>query len=342
MRSGSNQGALLWGLAIAAERGLPLVTVLDAFTGSGGKWGYQVGDLKDLLDSGASLPDALEQLPGLVPRDAVLSARIGLESGTLGVSLRAAAKTVLESRAHLTDRVSGALIYLLAIGTVAFSIVSFIMYYIIPKFKKIFSDFGTELPDLTMWIIDASDFLVTYFYLFGLIGAAISLGLWNVFRQICRSGWLCQLLPPLASFQRHVQTPAILRDLSVVIEADRPLLPALQTMADWHPARQIQDRLSRVCSDVEAGVDCWHSLQAHGMLRPKEAVLLESAQRAGNLPWALNETATHIEGKLVHRFQLLMECTHPVLPLLLGLFVGTFVVGMFLPLVHLISELSNP
>ena len=40
-----------------------------------------------------------------------------------------------------------------AFGAVATLIVGFIMYYIIPKFKKIFEDFNTELPEITVVLI---------------------------------------------------------------------------------------------------------------------------------------------------------------------------------------------
>ena len=89
----------MWVLAIAAEKQLPLVPVLDAFADdTQGWWRREVRALAAKLNSGLSLPDALASLPGILPPEAVVAARLGAESGTLGPALRVAATSFSEKQ----------------------------------------------------------------------------------------------------------------------------------------------------------------------------------------------------------------------------------------------------
>ncbi|MEZ6034843.1 MAG: hypothetical protein R3C17_17250 [Planctomycetaceae bacterium] len=57
------------------------------------------------------------------------------------------------------------MIYPAAVITVAVAIVSFIMIFIIPKFKDIFIGFGVELPPPTILLINCSDWMMSYWYM---------------------------------------------------------------------------------------------------------------------------------------------------------------------------------
>ena len=82
----SRRGALLWVLAIAVEKQLPLVPVLEAFADdSRGLWRTRTLELAAALRSGVSLPDALQELPGVVPHSAVLAARVGAAAEGVGL-----------------------------------------------------------------------------------------------------------------------------------------------------------------------------------------------------------------------------------------------------------------
>jgi type II secretory pathway component PulF len=68
----------------------------------------------------------------------MLAARVGWESGTLGHSLKVAAVQLTDRRQPPYEPWSGVAVYLVSLSLAAAAIISFLMYYIIPKFKKIF------------------------------------------------------------------------------------------------------------------------------------------------------------------------------------------------------------
>jgi len=336
--SSSRRGALLWVLVIAIERRLPLVPVLEAFAkDSRGIWSTYALQLAAALRSGASLPDALAAIPGAVPNSAVLAARVGAESGTLGPALRIAAETytVQQDVSYLTPR--GTFIYLFVLFAVMINILAFLMMYIIPKFKAIFNDFDTEIPTATNLVIDISDKVAEFWPLvvplmmlmFAVAAVSFILGYGNYESW----SWLGNIVPRL-------RAPDVLRSLAVVIQAGRPIGSALTSLVGYHPDYSIRKRLALVEKDVQSGADAWTSLLHHKLLRRAEAAVLKSAQHVGNLPWALRNTADRIDRGLRHRFLIVMELLRPVALLAIGVLVGGIVIGMFMPLVKLLNDFS--
>ena len=65
-------------------------------------------------------------------------------------------------RVPCAGKSKGALVYPIVVISVAVGILSFIMITIVPQFKKIFDDFGSErLPAMTQNLIDFSSLLAT-------------------------------------------------------------------------------------------------------------------------------------------------------------------------------------
>ncbi len=332
------QNALVWVLAVSAEQQRPLGPMLEALARdeSGYQWSAKLIALVKRLNAGVPLPDALEQVPDLLPPNIVLAIRVGTETGTLAENLKQAAKEFSAQQEADNFTWQGTFLYLTAVVYAMIAVAGFLMYYIIPKFKKIFEDFGTELPELTRWIIHVSDEFVQWYGLIVLgLGALLAWLAWRS-RYGASSGpmrWL------LFSHARG-KAPVILRILAVVVGAGRPIAGALSTMARHHYSSSVRNRLLFVRNEVERGGEVWEEFAEVGLLKTSEARILEAAQRAGNLPWALDELATSIERDIDYRVMLVLEILRPVFLLVMAVVVGIFVIGMFLPLLKLINDLS--
>ena len=100
-------------------------------------------------------------------------------------------------------------------------------------------------------------------------------------------------------------------------------------------------RLKRVEQDLVHGIDWTRSLRYHGLIRASDAAVLESAQRVGNLTWAMRQTAETGERRLALRLQLLIQILYPLVLFLIAALVGLIGAAYFAPLVMLIERLSG-
>jgi type II secretory pathway component PulF len=225
------------------------------------------------------------------------------------------------------------------------TICSFVMYYIIPKFKVIFEGFETKLPALTESVISISNAGVNFWYLIVLAIPVALVGLW-LGTGFCLDmfglgpGWGRRPFALSLRILPRLKTPPLLRCLAVCIEGGRPIVQALGSLSEYHPDISFRGPLSQIFDEVSRGDECWLALRACGMLRRGEMGLLEAAQRVGNLPWALRSIADGIERRALYRFHLAMQFVDPSLTLAVGCVIGIFCVSMFLPLIELLQKLS--
>jgi type II secretory pathway component PulF len=335
-RQTTQQESLLWAMAIAAERGLPLAPAALAFAdqfGSGFRW--RVQKLADALNQGETLPQAIDSAPGLLSREAVVLVKAGWTSGRLAEGLQLAA-SARQSRKAAWGNVAASLGYLIVVVTAMISIIFYVMYWVIPKFEAIFKDFGMALPALTIFTIQVSHFLIKYAFVWVLLLlaalVALPMGLLNLF----------QLDAPLFDrlFRRR-HSALVLRALALTVKGGKPIPVALATLSNQYPSSWIRARLRQVSGDVQQGTDWVEALRGRGLIRPAEASVLDTAQRVGNLEWALQELATSADRKLGYHLQFWLQLLFPVAVIVMGLVVFVVAVAYFSPLVSLISRLSG-
>lgn len=333
----TRQYGLLWLLTISAERLMPLGPAIEAFADERGGWhSRRARRLARLLDSGVSLPDALELCPGLLPPYSVPLIRVGYETGTLAAALRQAA-TLHNQHEPVWVAINAKMLYLVEVPAFGFMVLLFIMLKIVPSFEKIFKDFGTTLPSLTQWLIELANLTCSYwfvllpFYLFGPVLL--------FYAPIRYFGWTTIDLPGMGRFTRRLDSAQVLDTLALVAQQGRPLNEGIVAMAQSYPKSHIRRRLRRAAVDISMGRDWCESLLWHGLICRPELGILQSAQRVGNLPWALKEMADSVRRRLVYRMRTMAQMLFPPVVIVMGLVVMFIVVALFLPLVSLIEHL---
>ena len=147
-------------LSTLQDAGLPILRSLRILEGQ-----QKPGPLKNALmavvediEGGSTLSEAMSRQPKAFDKLYVNMVKAGEAGGALEIILRRLAEFKEKSQS-LKRKVQGAMIYPCAVIVIAGGIVAGIMIYIVPKFAKIFEDFGTELPVMTQMLIDASHWL---------------------------------------------------------------------------------------------------------------------------------------------------------------------------------------
>jgi protein transport protein HofC len=328
---------LLSVLTIAAEKDLPLVPALEAFAGEfrgrGRTWAMR---LARLLEGGLTLPEAIQRNRGALPQFSAVYAQAGHEMGATGAALREAAET--QSWGHsLWNSLAGWVFYVLIVLMFGLAIATFSLISLVPAFESIFMDFGIQLPALTRGIIAAGRAMTVLWPLVFLV--ILGLGVIAIACLACESGWI-RWLPGLDWLLKRSHAAVVLRNLALATERDFPIPPLLQSMATVYPSDSIRRHLSSIAGEADRGHDWRDALQKHGLVGRTDAALLESAQRAGNLPWALRTVADRGLTRLAYRIQGVIQFFFPWIIFGVGILVFLFVLGMFLPLIDLIGGMA--
>ena len=185
-------------------------------------------------------------------------------------------------------------------------VLAFMMIKYIPKYKRIFDDFGTELPAVTTILISSWDLTYRFWYLLGLPLIYVPLAIFGLVTLAEYHGWQVMSQSILGRWFVRWYSPDVMRSLSRAVTQRTPIDQALASMATFGGPLKLRERLARAADDIEGGAPGWQSLQDSGFLNAHETILLETAQRTGNLQWVLETLSTNMERRWSYR--LWMRC----------------------------------
>ena len=337
------QSSLLMVLASGLGDSVALISGLQALAAeSSTPWSNRVQNLRALLQQGQIMSEALTSVQGLLPEQTLIAVRVGEETGTLRQVLTEEAHRLMSLSGNQTPvrvTVPAMMAWATCVGTVVAALVTFQMVFIVPKLKRIFQDFGVDLPDLTQRLIATSDRFVNHWYLFVLPAATVFVyGSWHLCRAMLiriSTGYTLG-----SAWFPRLWTPLILRMLSITIAAGRTVESGMHSMLrDFHPGRA-QQKLSAARARTSAGYDCWESLKTNGFLKDREVAFLNSASRTNHLDWGLMHLSRSIDRQQSLWSHRILSVLHPLVLLVFGYVVLLVVVAMFLPLAKLINDLS--
>jgi type II secretory pathway component PulF len=291
--------------------------------------------LVDLLEDGVPLDRALRDVPGVVSREIALAVTIGRFTGQLTQALK-----------RLPDRHSASqwvelaprLLYpFLVLGELLF-ITTFLMIFVMPKFEKIMLEFKMKLPYATEFLIDISRWFVKYPWMVVLLWLLVLVG-FNVLLFSSRAKWHCPLVGWVYRLHARGQ---FLRMLGLMLETGRPLPEILDWVlhSELLPSA-IATRAARLATDLEEGVPLAESLTRHGLATEPMQGLIASAQKAQNLPWALEELGDSLMRRSARTSYRIVMVLFPLSIFACACLVGFVAVAMFQPLVTLIEGMSG-
>lgn len=330
--------ALLRLLATATEERLPLIPLIEAWTED--ERGVQKQRLKRLLTvlkQGASLPNAVEQVPGVLSDEDVLTIRFGAESGMLASAIRDSLdKPTLLSPATTTE-LRRAIAYLCVMIAVGLFAATFLQLKIVPAFEAIARDFSLETTPVLSQSQEIAEFVAQYWWL-GAI--AFFLALWLVFsvspgrpirRRLARS-----FFGPLQAWCES----EVIQKLAMSSGTGRPIPGAVSTLARYHFDRSLRHKLLFVRNEMEQGADVWRSMEAVKLLTTPEVAALETAERLDNRAWVLKQLALVKKRRISRRLESMCVAVTPLLVLLVAVFVLYQALIVFLTITQLLTELA--
>lgn len=331
--------ALLWTLATASERGIPLHLAATAYArGRSGEMAWRCSHLGDLLAKGIPLPDALRASRNPLPADAELAARMGQATQALPAQLLSASHDGVAFD-EVTSQLYGSYLYLAVVLNMTIGVISFLMIKVAPTFETIMQDFDMALPALTALAFQLSSMIIS----FSLVGVPliVILNLLLVYMVVGYMGWSLPEIPVLSGGVRRRDAALALRAMADCVDKGRPIPDSLRLIAEAFPKQSTKRRLVRVVNRVNRGEDWCAAMVSEKLVSQAGGAVLSSAGRVNNLAWALREQSDAILRKLQYRTDVTSRIIAPLLIFGVALPVGIFAVAMILPLISIVTNLAQ-
>src|SRR5215216_4984817 len=153
-------------LATMMKAGVPLLQSFD-IVGKGATnpaVAKLLFEIKTDVETGSALASAFRKYPLYFDALFCNLVQAGEQAGILETLLDRLA-TYKEKILAIQSKIKAALFYPIAIIAVAFIITAVIMIFVIPAFKQVFTSFGADLPAPTVFVMNLSDWFVSYWYI---------------------------------------------------------------------------------------------------------------------------------------------------------------------------------
>ncbi|MBL7084983.1 MAG: type II secretion system F family protein [Candidatus Omnitrophica bacterium] len=323
-------------LATMVDSGIPLVQALDVLAEQIEKSGFRgvVASLRDNIETGSSLSEALSRHPRIFSTLFINMVRAGESSGMLDDILERLAD-YLEKSSALQQKVKSSFIYPGLVMTMAVLITSILVFKVVPTFEGIFDSLGGELPMITQMLISFSNFAKRSAPL--LLGGIFLIGV--IFSRAIRTekgrmrlDKTMLHLPIVGILLRKVAIARFSRTLSTLVKSGVPILNSLEIVARTAGNKVIEVAVEQVRTSIREGENIAEPLTRSGVFPPMVTRMIGVGEQTGELEKMLGKIADFYEEQVDVAVNGLTSLIEPIIIVFLGVVVGGIVTAMFLPI----------
>lgn len=331
-------------------------------------------ELRSLLDAGLSIIEALgalarkEQIPG---RRAVIDVLIReLREGkpfSMAVSTKAeifpplyvalisasertgglseALRRFIVYREQMDvvrERVKSAAIYPALLLGVGGLVIAFLMTYVVPRFSRIYEDFGRDLPWMSKLLMQWGTLVQDY-------GAALAIGFiflsvlaaW-IFRKQDGARRLWRNLTSRSALRNHYQAFVLARfyrTLGTLVQSGISIVGALE-LARVLLNEERRSAMETAITRIRAGSTLSTALEESGLAPAVASDLLKIGEKSGDIGEKMIRIADFLDADTSRWIERFVKLFEPLLMLGIGLFIALIVVLLYLPIFELAGSLQ--
>jgi type IV pilus assembly protein PilC len=303
----------------------------------------QVGER---IENGGSLAEALAEHPRVFSGLYQNMVKAGEISGALDTALERLADFIERSH-RLRGKIKAALFYPAAVIVVAGGILFLLMTQVVPRFQAIFADLlnGASFPAFTRFVFGLSDLLRLQVWwvlvLTGALAATVTLvahtfwGRWMLDRM-----WLS--LPLVGPLLRKIAISRLCRTLGTLVSSGVPILQALtivrETVGNVHYGKAVLE----MHEQVKEGEPLAPGFKRAGLFPAMVGGMVDVGEQTGALPEMLKKIADVYDEEVESATTALTSLLEPLMIVFLAVVVGSIVIAMFLPLIHITTHGLDP
>lgn len=302
------------------------------------------GKLRDVLEdvthdvrAGVDMADAMSDHPKVFGRLYVSVVRSGLNSGRLADALQQLSN-YLEQKDTVAKKVRAALTYPIFVTGVFIIVFHMMTFVILPRFGKMFSTLGRELPAPTQLMMDLGDTYIANWPLLVIAGVLLVVLLISwIATESGRMLWdewkltipLMGVVWRLSAFSRFCRT------FGVQLRYGIPAVEALRTSADAAANSYISDAIHEIAEQVEAGSSLAQAFRGEDIFGDVVVQMIATGEEAGTLDELLLSASEYFDTILLQRLTGITTMLNPLLTAVVGIGIAGMMVAAFLPVFEL-------
>lgn len=330
--------------SVMIDAGLPLVQCIEILGGQQEHKTFKktLTQIRQDVESGSSLAEGMRKHPKVFNELYTNMVAAGEAGGILDTILQRLA-TYIEKAVKLNSQVKSAMIYPVAVISIATIVIIVILWKVIPVFASLFQGLGAELPLPTRVVIKLSNFIGDYWWLIGGSVFAVITFIRRYHETPKGKRVLDKILlklPVMGGLLQKIAVARFCRTLSTLTSSGVPILDGLQITAKTAGNSIVEDAIMATRKSVEEGKTISEPLGDTNVFPSMVVQMIAVGEQTGALDTMLSKIADFYEEEVDTAVAGLMKLLEPILIAFLGVAIGGIVIAMYMPMFTLIGKIG--
>jgi type IV pilus assembly protein PilC len=285
--------------------------------------------------AGSTFNAAAAAFPNVFEFQWIEAIRTGEVTGKMASVLVELNKQIRDSR-ETKKKVKGALTYPFILIGVAVIAMTLMLWMVVPVFAKMFKDMDADLPAITQFVVDMSDWIVAYgHYVVGLIIAAVF-----AFKRYMKTengkryvGGLLMATPAVGPLVIEMAMYKFASNLSLLLKSGVPMMETMHTVKGIFQNDPIyRDALVRVAARVGSGKSLAVALQETGLFLPMLISMVQVGEESGQLPHVLEQICPFFKEKMEGMIMKVTKMLEPMIIMGMGTSIAGLMLSIYMPM----------
>ena len=332
-------------LSTMIDSGLPIVQALDLLGSQEENLHFKkvMMAVRADVETGMTFGDALRKHPLVFSPLYCALVTAGELGGVLDTILNRLC-VQLEKADAVKRKIKGALTYPIGTLVVSILIAIFMLWKVIPTFQDMFNNMGGQLPSLTQFLVDASEWVGSNIIYILLVCIAVPVLISYLLKQhkVKRAVDAIMIQAPLVGdVIRKSGVSTFTRTLGTMISSGVPLMDGLTIVADSISNTTISEAVLFARNRLSEGSTLADPLQVTGVFPNMVVQMIRVGEETGALDTMLNKIADFYDEEVDDAIAKLMSLLEPLIMVFLAFVVGGMLIGMYLPIFSMSSAVKG-
>ena len=294
------------------------------------------------LNTGAPFSEALARQGNTFPRLLINMLKTSELTGNLTEALDDMAayyKTADSNRKQIIS----ALTYPSVVLVISIAVLTFLLIYIVPKFVDIFNQLGSELPGITVFLINLSTFVQNNIIKIVLTLAAVIVILIAMYKNIRKFRyivqWVLMHIPVIKDVIIYNEVIMFTKTFSSLIRHDVFITDSIEMLGKVTSNEIFKDIIKEAVTNLSTGSGLSKAFEDKWAFPRIAYEMLVTGEKTGRLGTMMENVAIYYEEEQKNLVQRLKSLIEPVMIILLAIIVGVILLAIFIPMFSMYGDI---
>ncbi|MBQ2672972.1 type II secretion system F family protein [Candidatus Saccharibacteria bacterium] len=302
-----------------------------------------VEEILTSVESGKTLYDSFSQFPDIFNGVYLALIQAGETSGTLDLALKRLADQE-EKDAAMMSKIRGALVYPGIILVVIIAVLAFMMIMVVPQVENLYKDMGQQLPQLTQFLVNLSNFFANFWWLVALVLAGIIGGTWYAVKRTTSGRRVADnfklYVPLFGGLFRKLYVSRFARTAEMMLATGVPMLDSVRIAIDATNNVVVEDEYSKSLDVIKGGKALSEALKDRNFMLPLVPQMASIGEESGKIDEMLGKAAQVYENELDEQINNISTMVEPILMVIMAGLIAVVIGGTLLPIYSLVNQVA--